>query len=125
MGSTIATPALPKARSGRSTAVLTAAALSVSAGGVHLVYAPDHWWLWWAYGLFFLGSGVLQVALGGLLLYRRPAPLVTLAAIAGNVGIVAVYAISRTPHGALIGPMRGHAELPGVVDMATTLGEVV
>ena len=36
-----------------------------------------------------------------------------------------IYAISRTPYGAPIGPMRGHAELPGVVDMATTMGELV
>jgi hypothetical protein len=112
------TAALPVAR-------VVAAAFSLSAGLVHLVYTPDHWWVWWGYGLFFLAAGLLQTALGALLLARRPPVAVTLAAIAGNAGIVVVYAISRTPYGALLGPMRGHSELPGLVDMATTMGELV
>jgi len=109
----------------RPVAAMVAAAFSLSAGLVHFVYTPDHWWVWWGYGLFFLGAGLLQTGLGVLLVLRRPPVAVTLAAIAGNAAIIVIYAISRTPYGALIGPMRGHSELPGLVDMATTMGELV
>lgn len=110
---------------GLSPSALTAAVFSLSAGLVHFVYVPDHMWIWVPYGLFFLGAGILQSALATLLVSRRVGPWIAAAGIAMNLGIIAIYAVSRTPYGALIGPMRGHAELPGVVDMATTAGEFV
>ena len=110
---------------GLSAAALVAAVFSLSAGLVHFVYVPDHWWIWVPYGLFFLGAGVLQTALAALLVARRVGPWIASAGIAMNLGIVCIYAVSRTQYGAPIGPMRGHAELPGVVDMATTMGELV
>ena len=92
---------------------------------MHFVYVPDHWWIWVPYGLFFLGTGLLQTLLAALLVTRRVGPWIASAGIAMNLGIICIYAISRTQYGAIIGPMRGHAELPGVVDMATTAGELV
>ena len=106
-------------------AAATAATFSLSAGLVHFVYVPDHWWIWVPYGLFFLGTGLAADAA------RRPprdAPggaVDRLRRHRHEPGIICIYAISRTQYGAIIGPMRGHAELPGVVDMATTAGELV
>ncbi|HWT22102.1 MAG TPA: hypothetical protein VN213_01225 [Solirubrobacteraceae bacterium] len=108
-----------------STAALVAAAFSLSAGLVHFVYAPEHWWLWVPYGLFFLGAGLGQTALAVLLVARRVGAWIASLAIAGNLGIIVLYAISRTPYGAPVGPMRGHAELPRLADMGTTAGELV
>ena len=110
---------------GLSTAALVAAVFSLSAGLVHFVYVPDHWWIWVPYGLFFLGAGLAQTALAALLVARRVGPWIATGAIAMNLSIVCIYAVSRTQYGAPIGPMRGHAELPRLVDMATTAGELV
>jgi hypothetical protein len=108
-----------------STAGLVAAAFSLSAGLVHFVYTPEHWWLWLPYGLFFLGAGLGQTALAVLLVARRVGPWIASLGVAGNLGIIVLYVISRTPYGPPVGPMRGHSELPRLTDMATTLGELV
>jgi hypothetical protein len=119
-------PAPPRTvLAGLSAPALAAAVFSLSAGLVHFVYVPDHWWIWVPYGLFFLGTGLLQTTLAALLVARKVGPWIASAAIAMNLAIVCIYAISRTQYGALIGPMRGHAELPRLVDMATTAGELV
>jgi hypothetical protein len=110
---------------GGPAAAVTAAVLSLSAGLVHFVYVPDHWWIWVPYGLFFLGAGILQTGLAATLVLRRVGPWIAAAGIAMNLGIICTYVVSRTQYGAPIGPMRGHAELPGTVDMATTVGEFV
>src|SRR5215210_1403179 len=98
------------ARSGLSMAAATAATFSLSAGLVHFVYVPDHWWVWVPYGLFFVGVGLAQTALAALLVARRVGPWIATGAIAMNLVIVCLYAVSRTQYGAPIGPMRGHAE---------------
>jgi hypothetical protein len=108
-----------------SPAASVAAAFSLSAGLVHLGYTSDHWWLWWVYGIFFLGSGVLQTGLAVALVAGRVGTWIASAAIVGNLATICLYVISRTPYGAPIGPMRGHAELPGLVDMGTTIGEFI
>jgi hypothetical protein len=108
-----------------SLAALTAASFSLSAGLVHLAYTRTHWLIWLPYGLFFLGTGVAQMLLAGVLAVRRPPAWLTLGGIAMNLGIIGMYVVSRTAYGAPIGPMRGHAELPTPVDMATTAGEFV
>src|SRR5438477_7194861 len=40
---------------------LIAAGLSLAAGLIHLVAAPEHLHEWWGYGYFFLASGIGQV----------------------------------------------------------------
>jgi hypothetical protein len=108
-----------------SPAAMIAAAFSLSAGIVHLGYTQDHWWLWWVYGIFFLGSGLLQTGLAVALMAGRVGTWIASAAIVGNLATICLYVISRTPYGAPMGPMRGHAELPGLVDMGTTIGELI
>src|SRR3954452_19960347 len=72
---------------GLSAPALAAAVFSLSAGLVHFVYVPDHWWIWVPYGLFFLGSGLLQTMLAGLLVAKKVGPWIATAAIGMNLGI--------------------------------------
>src|SRR3954447_13537888 len=97
--------------------------LSAVTGYVHIVYMEDHWRDWWAYGAFFLATGVFQLLYGPLLL-RRPHPAVVLTGIAGNLAIVAMYVISRT-EGIPLGPHVRVKEAAGAVDVATTAAEIL
>src|SRR4051794_27657368 len=100
-----------------------AAFLSAVAGYVHLVYMESHWRDWWAYGAFFLATGVFQLVFGPLLL-RRVSPAVVLLGIAGNLAIVGMYVASRT-EGVPLGPHARVKEAAGAVDVATTAAEIL
>jgi hypothetical protein len=100
-----------------------AAVLSIGACYVHLAYAQDHWRDWWAYGLFFLAVGALQL-LFALLVLRWPRPGVALAGIAANLAVVGMYTYSRTV-GIPLGPHARVKELAGAVDLTTTASEIV
>jgi hypothetical protein len=100
-----------------------AAFLSLGAGFVHLAYTSSHWQDWWAYGLFFLATGVLQVLFAPLVL-RWPSPWLILAGVVGNLAIVGMYILSRT-EGIPLGPHTGVSELATPIDLATTAGEIV
>ena len=58
-----------------------------------------------------------------MLLAWRPRAWLALAGIAGNLAIVAVYVVSRTA-GVPFGPPARVVEEAGIVDWATTAGEV-
>jgi hypothetical protein len=99
-----------------------AAALSLLAAWVHLAYTASHLRQWWAYGAFFLATGIGQALFAPLVL-RRPSPVVAVVGIAGNLAIVAMYVVSRTA-GPPLGP---HAHVPepaGPIDLATTGAEI-
>jgi hypothetical protein len=106
-----------------SAAVLTAAVLSLVAGWVHFVYISSHWDNWWAYGMFFLVSGLFQ-ALTAPALLRWPNMWTALAGIAGNLAIIGMYVMSRT-HGIPMGPHEGVVEKATTVDLSCTAGEIV
>jgi hypothetical protein len=113
---------VPAAAPPRAT-LAVAAALSLIAAWVHLAYAAPHLRQWWAYGAFFLATGIGQGVFAPLIL-RWPRPVLAVVGIAGNIAIVAMYVLSRT-NGAPLGP---HAHVPervGAVDLATTAAEVV
>jgi hypothetical protein len=106
----------------RTVAPLVAAVLSLGAAWVHLAYTASHLRQWWAYGAFFLATGVGQALFAPLLL-RRPSAWLVLTGIAGNLAIVAMYVVSRTA-GPPLGP---HAHIPepaGGVDLFTTGAEI-
>jgi hypothetical protein len=89
---------------------------------VHLAYTASHLRQWWAYGAFFLATGVGQALFAPLVL-RRPRPWLVGVGIAGNVAIVAMYVVTRTA-GPPLGP---HAHVPepaGAVDLVTTAAEI-
>ena len=115
-------------RSGRdlarraSSPMAFAAALSLSAAIAHLDGVVVHGRVWWAYGAFFLATGVLQVALAGLL-WWRPRAWMALIAIPGNLAIVAMYVYTRT-NGPPLGPHVGRPESPELLGMTTCAAEL-
>jgi hypothetical protein len=100
-----------------------AAALSLVAAWVHLAYTASHWQDWWAYGAFFLGMGLFQAACVPALVRWPRSAGVALAAIAGNLGVVGMYVLSRTA-GVPMGPHEGVVEDAGAIDLAVTAAEV-
>ena len=102
--------------------VLTAAALSLLAGWVHLAYVAPHMRAWWLYGLFFLAVGLGQGVLAALLI-RWPQPWVALAGIAMNAGVVVMYVMTRSG-GVPFGPHAGVVEKAKTIDLLTTASEV-
>ena len=112
----------PAATSVSRRGVLAAAGLSLLAGWVHLAYAGSHLRAWWAYGAFFIAVGLGQGLLAAVLL-RWPRPGVALAGIAGNLGVVVMYVMTRAG-GIPLGPHKGVVEKAGTIDLLTTAGEV-
>jgi hypothetical protein len=103
--------------------VLAAAGVSLLAGWVHLAYTSAHLRAWWAYGAFFLVVGLGQGLLAAALL-RWPRPVVAIAGIAGNLGVVMMYVVTRSG-GIPLGPHKGVVEKATTIDLLTTAGEVV
>jgi hypothetical protein len=106
----------------RSAAPVAAAVLSLCAAWVHLAYTASHLRQWWAYGAFFLATGVGQALFAPLVL-RRPRAWLAAVGIAGNLAIVAMYVVSRTA-GPPLGPHAHVPEAAGAVDLATTGAEI-
>jgi peptidoglycan/LPS O-acetylase OafA/YrhL len=104
-------------------AALTAALLSLAAGWIHFAYVGSHWRDWWAYGAFFLATGVFQALFAPAML-RWPTAWTALAGVGGNLAIVGMYVLSRT-NGIPMGPHTGVVEKATVVDLGCTAGEIV
>ncbi len=98
-----------------------AAVLSFGAGVVHISAAGDHTDVPILFAAF-IACAVLQIALGGLLLWRRPSRPLVAAGLALMVGSVAVWLWSRTA--GLPVPEDGHQEAVGFKDGITVLFEV-
>jgi hypothetical protein len=114
-------PRIAAARRPRPT-VTAVAILSLGAAWVHLAFVAPHLRQWWAYGAFFLATGIGQALFAPLIL-RWPRPGLAVVGMAGNIAIVAMYVLSRT-NGAPLGPHANVPEPVGVVDLATTAAEV-
>jgi hypothetical protein len=95
----------------------------MAAGWIHLAFISSHWRDWWAYGAFFLATGVFQALLAPALL-RWPGARTALVGIAGNLAIVGMYVLSRT-NGIPMGPHDGVVESATAIDLACTAGEIV
>jgi peptidoglycan/LPS O-acetylase OafA/YrhL len=106
-----------------SAAVLASGLLSLTAGWIHFAYVGSHWDYWWAYGVFFLATGVFQALLAPALL-RWPGSWTALVGIAGNVAIIGMYLWSRL-YAIPMGPHKGVLERIGTVDMVCTGAEVL
>jgi hypothetical protein len=100
-----------------------AAGLSLVAAWVHLAYTASHWQDWWGYGMFFLAMGVFQGLCAPAIVRWPRSAWVALAAIAGNVGIVGMYVVSRTA-GVPAGPHAGVVEEARAVDLSVTAAEL-
>ena len=111
------------------------AALSIAAGAVHGIVAPVHFEQWWGYGLFFLFSGTAQVVLGLALVakafneadsgprWRERRRAMLWAGIAGNVLVMALYAVTRTTGVPWFGPAAGQVEAVAPIDLLSKLLE--
>ena len=74
---------------------LSIALASLFAGVIHLAVTPEHLEQWWAFGAFFIVTGLFQLAFA-LVVVRRPTWPVAVTGIAVNLGIVLVWVVSRT-----------------------------
>jgi hypothetical protein len=101
--------------------VQTAAILSVIAGLAHLWATPVAR-EWWAATAFFVGVGLAQTV-SGFLFPLWPRPLLFVAAIWGNIGVVFLYVVTRTS-GIPLGPHAGVLEDANPFDVATTVVEL-
>ena len=102
---------------------LIGAALATGSGVIHLAVVPDHLAQWWVFGVAFAVAAVVQIGWAGAYL-ARPNGWSSRFGIALNVGIIAVWVISRTA-GLPVGPTAGRPDPIGFVDVVSTLLEVI
>ncbi|MCU1353914.1 MAG: hypothetical protein JWM05_3123 [Acidimicrobiales bacterium] len=94
------------------------AAFSAVAAVVHFGYAPAHWSEYAFEGVFFLTLGWLQFVWAGVVVTRPSRPLL-LAGAVGNVGVIALWVVTRTA-GLPFGPHHGVAEKAAFPDLLST-----
>jgi hypothetical protein len=96
--------------------------LSAGAAAIHFAVAKMHFEEYTLFGVFFVGSGVAQLAWPIWVLFRRWRPLFVLAAV-GNAAIVALWAVDRV-WGLPLGPTPWKPDPVGFGDSATAVFEV-
>ena len=108
---------------GRGGTLYAAVALSLLAALVHLWVTPEHFEEWWGYGAFFLVAAAAQILYVPIVVLW-PTRIILLAAITGNLAIVALYLLTRTVGIPFFGPEAGEVEGFGFVDVCATASEV-
>lgn len=103
--------------------VRVAAGLSLVAAAIHAWVVPKHFREWWGYGTFFLVVAVAQ-ALFAVAVVRAPRPWLLRLGIAGNLAVIALWAVTRTVGIPVFGPHAGEVEAVGSVDVITKAAEV-
>lgn len=99
-----------------------AAIASLGAAVIHFAVVPTHWQEWMPSGLFFVSIALFQL-IWALVVLAQPSTAVLAAGIAANVGVAALWALSRTA-GAPFGPHAGEPELVQAVGLCALLLEV-
>jgi hypothetical protein len=102
----------------------SAAILSVVAGLIHLVVAPEHFEEWLGYGLFFAVATVAQLMYALLLVAWKPTRNLLLAGIIGNSLIIGLYLVTRTLGIPFFGPHAGDVEPIGMLDTISKIVEL-
>ena len=97
------------------------AAFSLVAAVVHFEVAPEHFQEYLPFGIFFVLSGLVQVAWAVTVLWR-PTRSVLLAGACGNLLIVLLWMVSRTA-GLPIGPEPWTHQAVGTPDVIASLSE--
>lgn len=110
-------------RSGSSSILNLAAALSIVAGLIHVLVTPEHFTEWWGYGLFFLATVITQLLYAPAVV-RWPRQFMLLAGITGNAAIAAMWVISRSIGVPFFGPGAGEIEPVGLLDVVSTATEI-
>jgi hypothetical protein len=101
-----------------------AAVLSAYAAILHNWVLPDHWRIWWGYGLYFLLSACAQFGFSGALVLWPRARWFIPVGIAGNAAMLGLYAITRTIGIPIFGPAAGQVESVGWFDVLTAATEI-
>lgn len=95
---------------------------SLGAAVIHFAVVPTHWREWIPAGLFFLTIALFQLIWARLILVRTTTPVLA-SGILLNVGVVALWALSRTS-GAPFGPHSGEPELVRAADLCALLLQI-
>jgi hypothetical protein len=104
-------------------AVTLAAVAAVVAAGVHISVCPEHYREGLLYGVFFTVTAGAQLLWAALLMVR-PGPSVVRAGLLASLGIIALWAVTRSV-GIPLGPERGEVEAIGALDVLATTAELV
>jgi hypothetical protein len=108
---------------GRRVIAYCLAIMSVATAVIHFAVAGPHFQEYWLYGVFMLVAGWLQL-LWAIAAIARPSRLLLRGGVILNLGVVAVYIVTRTA-GDLIGPGAHSAEEIGFGDVLCTALEAI
>ena len=108
---------------GRTVVAYCLAVISVATAVIHFAVAGAHFQEYWIYGVFMLVVAWLQL-LWAIAAVVRPSRLLWYGGTILNVGVVAVYIVTRTA-GDVIGPGAGSPEPAGFGDVLCTVLEAV
>lgn len=103
--------------------VVAAALCSAGAAAIHYAVIETHFEEWWGFGMFFVASGVAQLAWSVIAVIWPSRPLFWFGVL-GNAAIVALWIVTRTA-GTLVGPDPYEPEPVGLADTVATGFEVV
>lgn len=103
--------------------LVATALLSSGAAAIHYAVIDTHFEEWWGFGVFFVGSGLAQLAWAVIAVTWPSRPLFWLGVL-GNAAIVALWIVTRTA-GTLLGPDPYEPEPVGLADGIATGFEVV
>ena len=112
-------PAGPATTPAPAVSIEVAAVATVAAAAVHLTVMPAHVRESWLYGVFFLVAATAQVAWSVAVLRSADRRLLR-AGVAGSLGVVALWAVTRTTGLAPLG-----REGVGTLDVVATACELV
>ena len=107
----------------RPLASYSAALLTLGAAAIHIAVAPEHFFVYVPYAVFFVCIGVAQVALAAALLIAPSRRLYTFA-LAGTLAVIGIWLLSRSA-GLPIGPTPWRPEAITATDLAATLMEAI
>jgi hypothetical protein len=106
---------------GRKVIAYCLAIISIATAVIHFAVAGQHFQEYWLYGVFMLVVAWLQL-LWAIVAFARPSRLLLCGGVILNVGVVAVYIVTRTI-GDVIGPGAHSAEQAGFGDVLCTVLE--
>src|SRR5712691_938067 len=99
------------------------AIMSIATAAIHFAVAGQHFQQYWLYGVFMLVVAWLQL-LWAIMAMARPSRLLLGGGVILNVGVVAVYVVTRTI-GDVIGPGAHSVEQAGFGDLLCTALEAI
>jgi FtsP/CotA-like multicopper oxidase with cupredoxin domain len=113
----------PAAQRPRPALLIAASLLTLGPAAIHFAVAPAHFQEYVPFGVLFLLTGLAQSALAVAML-ARPSRRLFLAGVAGTMGVIALYVVSRSV-GLPVGPRPGRPEMIGFPDIACATMEVL